>query len=54
MHLNVPPADHIRVSATVVHAQPGIGFGVQFIDLTNMHRQALSHTVARLRLGSAQ
>ena len=41
-----PPTDSIRVNATVVHARPGIGFGVQFTELTDTHRQALNHTVA--------
>ena len=43
--------DPIRVSATVVHAQPGLGFGVQFTDLRHTHRQALDRTVTLLQPG---
>ena len=46
-----PPDDALRVSATVVHAQPGMGFGVQFTDLTHTHRQALHRTVTLLQPG---
>ena len=43
--------DPIRVGAIVVHAQPGIGFGVQFTDLRHTHRQALHRTVTSLQPG---
>ena len=49
VHLALPPpTDPIDVSATVVRAQPGTGFGAQFTDLPAIHRQALSQTAARL------
>ena len=50
----LPPTDPLHLSATVMHVQPGMGFGTQFAGLTTAQRRMLSRTLKQLGTDQAR